>query len=235
MADGRIGNTRGMENDPRQLTETDRTRLRREPDRGRFDRDTIDAIIDTALICHLGFNDEQGRPVVIPTIHARIGDTLYVHGSAASRALRAMAKGVEVCCTITHLDGLVVARSGFASSMNYRTVMVFGPARLVDDPAEIAAALDAIVDHVLPGRVGEIRPNTSKELAATKVIALPIDEASAKVRTGGVNDEEADLGTPVWAGVVPLRIVAGEPEPSDDVPADVRVPDSVRRVIQQHP
>lgn len=222
-----------MSDDPRQLPVTDRTRLRREPDRGRFDRDTIDAIIDSAPICHLGFNDTEGRPVVIPTIHARIGDTLYVHGSAASRALRTMAKGIEVCCTITHLDGLVVARSGFASSMNYRTVMVFGTARLVDDPVEAAAALDAIVDHVLPGRTGEVRANTPKELAATKVVALAITEASAKVRTGGAHDEDIDLGTAVWAGVVPLRIVAGEPEASDDVPDGVQVPESVKRVTQR--
>lgn len=221
-----------MPND-HELPVTDRTRLRREPDRGRFDRATIDAIIDSAPICHLGFNDDEGRPVVIPTIHARIGETLYVHGSAASRAMRTTSKGVQVCCTITNLDGLVVARSGFASSMNYRTVMVFGVSRLVTDPDELAAALDAIVDHVLPGRTDEIRANTPKEIAATKVVALQIDEASAKVRTGGVHDEEVDLGTAVWAGVVPLRMVAGTPEPSDDVPAEIGVPMSVQRVVER--
>ncbi len=222
-----------MEHTTPELPVTDRTRLRREPDRGHFDRATIDAVIDSAPICHVGFTDEQGRPVVIPTIHARVGDTLYLHGSAASRALRRMAGGIEVCCTITHLDGLVVARSGFASSMNYRSVMVFGTARLVTDAAETADALDALVNHVLPGRTDEVRPNTPKEVAATKVIALALTEASAKLRTGGVQDEPEDLGTPVWAGVVPLRMVAGEPEPSADVPGDVPVPASVRRAQEK--
>ncbi len=213
------------------LPVTERTRLRRETERGCFDRSTIDAIIDTAPICHVGFTDDDGRPVVIPTIHARVGDTLYLHGSAASRALRRMAGGIDVCCTITHLDGFVVARSGFASSMNYRSVMVFGTARLVTDPAEVATALAAIVEHVLPGRKSEVRADTPKEIAATKVIALALTEASAKVRAGDPVDETADLGTPVWAGVVPLRMVADAPQPAPDVADDVPVPASVQQVL----
>jgi uncharacterized protein len=205
----------------------ERTRLRREPQRGSHDPSLIRDIIDSALICHLGLTDHDGHPLVIPTIHARVDDVLYVHGSAASRTLRRLATGIDACCTVTHLDGIVVARSGFWSSMNYRSVMIFGPARLVTDADEILLALDAIVDHVLPGRSAEIRRPTAKELAATKVIALPIDVASSKVRTGPPNDDPDDLDSLVWAGTVPLQIVAAPPVPAPNLPAGVRVPQSV--------
>lgn len=205
----------------------ERTRLRREPQRGSHDPSLIRDIIDSALICHLGLTDHDGHPLVIPTIHARVDDVLYVHGSAASRTLRRLATGIDACCTVTQLDGIVVARSGFWSSMNYRSVMVFGPARLLTDAEEILLALDAIVDHVLPGRSAEIRRPTAKELAATKVIALPIDVASSKVRTGPPNDDPDDLDPSVWAGTVPLQIVAASPVPAPNLPAGVSLPPSV--------
>lgn len=213
----------------------ERTRLRREPQRGSHDSSLIRDIIDTARICHLGLTDHDGHPLVIPTIHARVDDVLYVHGSAASRTLRRLATGIDVCCTITHLDGIVIARSGFWSSMNYRSVMVFGRARLVVEPDEAGRALDAIVDHVLPGRSAEIRRPTPRELAATKVIALPIDAASAKVRTGHPNDDPADLDSSVWAGTVPVQIVAGAPLPAPNVPPGAPVPSSVRALTSLFP
>jgi nitroimidazol reductase NimA-like FMN-containing flavoprotein (pyridoxamine 5'-phosphate oxidase superfamily) len=213
----------------------ERTRLRREPQRGSHDPSLIRDIIDTALVCHLGLTDHDGHPLVIPTIHARVDDVLYVHGSAASRTLRRLATGIDACCTISLLDGIVIARSGFWSSMNYRSVMVFGRARLVVDLDEATLALDAIVDHVLPGRSAEIRRPTRRELAATKVIALPIDAASAKVRTGPPNDDPADLDSSVWAGTAPLQIVAGAPLPAPNVPAGVPVPSSVRALTSLFP
>lgn len=211
----------------------ERARLHRKPQRGSHDPAVLHEIIDAALICHLGLADHDGHPLVVPTIHARIGDTIYVHGSAASRTLRRLAKGLDVCCTITHLDGIVAARSGFHSSMNYRSVMLFGPARLVDDGDEATQALDAIVDHILPGRSGEIRRPTAKEVAATTVIALPIDVASAKVRTGGPLDDADDVAAGGWAGVVPIRLVADAPIPSDDLAAGVAAPPSVIEIVRR--
>lgn len=210
-----------------------RTTLRREPQRGSHDAALIRDIIDATLICHLGLTDHDGHPLVVPTLHARIDDVLYVHGSAASRTLRRLATATAACCTITHIDGLVVARSGFWSSMNYRSVMIFGSARLVDDPAEAMVALDAIVDHVLPGRSAEIRRPTAKELAATKVIAMPIGEASAKVRTGDPNDDPTDLASDAWAGTIPLRLVAGEPVPAVNLPGDIPTPPSAQAARRQ--
>ena len=209
----------------------ERIRLHREPELGSHDPAVIRDIIDTALYCHLGLTDADGRPLVVPTIHARVDDTLYVHGSAASRTMRRCADGVDVCCTITHCDGVVVARSGFWSSMNYRSVMLFGAARLVDDADEKSRALDAIVEHVLPGRSAEIRRPTDKELAATKVIALPIDLASAKVRTGDPEDDPADLSGDAWAGVIPMRVVADDPVPAANLADGITVPPSVRDVV----
>lgn len=194
-----------------------RTTVRRLPERGRYDRGTVDAILDEALICHLGLVDPDGRPFVIPTIHARHGEHLYVHGSPASRALRTAAGGVEACVTVTLLDGLVLARSAFHHSMNYRSVVVYGTATKVTDPAEKEEALTAIVEHVLAGRSAGCRPPDDKELRSTLVLRLPLDEASAKVRTGGPKDDDGDLTLPVWAGVVPLRVVAGEPVADDGV------------------
>lgn len=209
---------------------TERTRLHREPERGSHDPEVIHRVIDAAPICHLGFTDHDGRPLVIPTIHARVDDTLYVHGSVAGRTIRRLAEGVDVCCTLTLVDGIVVARSAFWSSMNYRSVMVFGRSRLVDDPDELAVALDAIVERMIPGRTAEVRAATDLELRATRVIAIPLDEASAKIRTGDPNDDPADLDTEVWAGVVPLSSRFDDPVPAANLDAAVPVPDSVTRL-----
>jgi uncharacterized protein len=204
---------------------TDRTTLRRLPERGDHDPTTIAGILDEALICHLGLVDPDGRPFVIPTIHARAGDTLYVHGSPASRALRAAAAdGIECCVAVTIVDGLVLARSAFHHSMNYRSVVVYGRATRVDDLDEKLAALDAIVEHVLAGRGADSRRPNDKELRTTLVLRLPLGEASAKVRTGGPVDDEADLGLAVWAGHVPLRIVAGDPVADPNLVAGVAWP-----------
>jgi nitroimidazol reductase NimA-like FMN-containing flavoprotein (pyridoxamine 5'-phosphate oxidase superfamily) len=202
------------------LRKTDRTTLKRLPDRGSYDRETANAILDEALICHLGFVTD-GQPFVIPTIHARSGNTLYVHGSAASRMLRE-GKRAPLCATVTLLDGLVMARSAFHHSMNYRSVVVLGQAREVTDAEEKLAALRAIVEHVAAGRWDEVRWPTEAELKGTTVLALPIDEASVKVRTGPPKDDEEDYALPAWAGVIPLRIVAGDPV------ADPRLGDGIR-------
>ncbi len=221
---------------------SDRTRLRREAHLGSHDPELIRSIIDAAPMCHLGLTDHDGHPLVIPTIHARVGEQLYVHGSAASRTLRRLAEGIEVCCTITHLDGIVLARSAFWSSMNYRSVMIFGRARLVTDPEEIELALDAIVEHIAPGRSAEVRRSTPKEIGATKVLALTIDEASAKVRTGDPNDDPADLdpevgaevGADVWAGVIPVTTQFGSPIPAANLDSEVPIPASARGLLEQH-
>ena len=210
---------------------SDRTRLHRESERGSHDPAVIRAIVDAAPICHLGLTDHDGRPLVVPTIHARVEDVLYIHGSVASRTIRRLAEGIDVCCTITIVDGVVVARSAFWSSMNYRSVMVFGSSRLVEDPDERSLALDAIVDRTIPGRTAEVRAATDLELRATRVIAIPLDEASAKVRTGDPNDDPADLDGPAWAGVVPFTQQIGEPVPAANLDPDVPVPPSVQRMV----
>ena len=199
------------------VSATDRTRVRRHPERGVYDRESIDAILDEALICHVGFVVD-GQPFVIPTIHARAGDVLYLHGSTASRMLRTIGDGVDVCVTVTLLDGIVLARSVYNHSMNYRSVVVLGGARLVDDPEEKLAALEAVVEHVVPGRWADARQPNRKELKATSVLALPLDEASAKIRTGPPSDFEEDEDLPIWAGVIPLGLVADAPESSDGLP-----------------
>ncbi len=188
----------------------DRIRVKREPQRARYDRETIDAILDEALLCHLGF-EVDGQPYVIPTLHARVGDRLYVHGSAASRMLRHAASGVPVCATVTLFDGLVLARSVFNHSVNYRSVVVFGTATLVGGD-EKREALRALTEQLAPGRWDEARQPTAKELKATWILSLPLDEASAKVRTGAEEDEPEDRDLPVWAGVVPVYLAA---EPSE--------------------
>jgi nitroimidazol reductase NimA-like FMN-containing flavoprotein (pyridoxamine 5'-phosphate oxidase superfamily) len=202
---------------------TRRTEVRRLPERGAYDRDLIESIIDEALICHVGFVHE-GAPVVIPTIHARVDDTLYFHGSPASRMLRGMRSGEEICVTITLLDGLVVARAAFHNSMNYRSVVMFGVPRIVDDPAEKAMALEAVTEHVIPGRWADSRPMTDKEIKGTLVAALPISEVSAKLRSGGPKDDETDYDLPIWAGVVPLTMTPGEPVQDAELRVDVAVP-----------
>jgi len=192
------------------LEQTDRTKLKRLPKRGAFDRTTIDAILDEALICHVGFVAD-GQPYVIPTIHTRIGDALYVHGSAASRMLRALREGVDVCVTITIVDGLVLARSAFHHSMNYRSVVVFGRASVIENRKEKIAALLALSEHMIPGRWKDVREPNESELQQTTVLSLPIDEASAKIRTGPPLDDEEDYDLPIWAGVIPLQMTAGDP------------------------
>jgi len=204
---------------------TDRTRLRRKADRGSHDRAVIEAILDEALICHVGFAVD-GRPSVIPMIHARVDDRLYLHGAAGNHLLRALADGIEVCVTVTLLDGLVLARSAFHHSMNYRSVVIFGAAERVDDADEKLRAVEAVVEHVVPGRCGDTRPPTPEELRATLVVRIPISEASAKIRTGPPIEEPADLDLDHWAGELPLRLTPGTPVPDGDVRAPV--PDHVQ-------
>jgi nitroimidazol reductase NimA-like FMN-containing flavoprotein (pyridoxamine 5'-phosphate oxidase superfamily) len=187
------------------IEQTERTRLRRLPKRGAFDRKTIYPILDEAFICHVGFVVE-GQPYVIPTGFARIGDDLYIHGSSASRMLRNIAKGIDVCVTVTLLDGLVLARSAFHHSMNYRSVVILGKAELVEDADEKNKALEAFTEHIIPGRWAEVRWPTELELKATSVLKLPIEEASAKIRTGDPIDDEEDYEMDVWAGVLPLKL-----------------------------
>jgi hypothetical protein len=205
---------------------TARTTLKRLPDRGVFDRAAVNAILDEGLLCHVGFVVE-GQPFVIPTIYARVGERLYVHGSAASRMLRTLAQGVEACLTVTLLDGLVLARSAFHHSVNYRSVVVLGRARLVEDEAERRAALDAIVEHVVPGRGSAVRGPSAKELRATSVLRLDLVEVSAKVRTGPPLDDEEDIARDCWAGVLPLRLAPGTPVPDPRLPAGRGVPPEV--------
>jgi nitroimidazol reductase NimA-like FMN-containing flavoprotein (pyridoxamine 5'-phosphate oxidase superfamily) len=207
-----------------QIVPTDRTKVRRLPKRAHYERDLIDGIIDEALSCHVGFAID-GRPWVVPTIHARIDDRLYLHGAVANHMLKSLAGGIEACVTITLIDGLVLARSAFHHSMNYRSVMVFGRASSVHDTDEKRAALHALVEHVVPGRMTDARPPSASELRTTTVLRLPIDEASAKVRTGGPVDDEEDMPLAIWAGQLPVSTVYGAPiaEP-DTIPT---VPDYV--------
>lgn len=202
---------------------SERTRVRRLPERGAYDRETIDAILDEALICHLAWV-QDGEPRVIPTIHARSGDTLYVHGSNASRTLRGTKEGAPVAAEVTLLDGLVLARSAFHHSMNYRSVVVYGHAREVTDPDEKFAAQRALVDHVAHGRADDARLPNQRELDQTTILAIPIEEASAKIRTGPPKDDAEDMDLPIWAGVLPLRTIPGAPEPDPELPGDVEPP-----------
>jgi len=189
---------------------TPRTTLGRHPERGTHERETVNQILDEGFVCHVGFVSD-GQPYVIPTGYARVGDDIYIHGSAASRMLRNLEKGIEMCVTVTLLDGLVMARAAFSHSMNYRSVVVLGKATLVEDAEEKMAALQAITEHIVPGRWAETRWPTPQELKATSVLKLPLAEASAKIRTGGPKDKEEDLTFPVWAGVLPFSLVPGDP------------------------
>lgn len=198
-----------------------RTRLRRAPGRGHHDRETIDAILDAGFMCHLGFVHD-GHPTVVPTIYGRDGDTVYVHGSVASRAMQA--DELDVCLTVTHVDGVVLARSAFHHSINYRSVMVMGVARRVTDRDEMLHGLRVTTEQVVPGRWAHTRPPSRKEEAATAVLALPLDLASAKIRAEGVNDDPEDMTLPHWAGVVPMATVVGAPQPDPALPADMNVP-----------
>jgi nitroimidazol reductase NimA-like FMN-containing flavoprotein (pyridoxamine 5'-phosphate oxidase superfamily) len=189
---------------------TPRTTVKRHADRGTYDRETIRGIVDEALFCHLAVVVD-GAPRVIPTIHARIGDVLYVHGSKASRTLKALKEGAEGCVAITLLDGLVLARSAFNHSMNYRSVVVYGALREVSDPDEKWQAQQALVEHVVPGRSADARMPSEKELRQTTILAISLEEASAKVRAGPPIDAEEDYELPVWAGEIPLDLVPGPP------------------------
>jgi nitroimidazol reductase NimA-like FMN-containing flavoprotein (pyridoxamine 5'-phosphate oxidase superfamily) len=205
------------------FTPTGRSALKRLPKRGEYARGSVYQILDEGLICHVGFVVE-GQPFVIPTGYARAGDTLYIHGSQASRMLRALKVGIDVCVTVTLLDGMVMARSAFHHSMNYRSVVVFGRAVAVEDSEEKLEALRALTEHLAPGRWDETRQPTEGEMRATLVLALRLEEASAKVRMGPPVDDEEDYALPVWAGVVPLRVVAGEPIPDPRLPQGVEPP-----------
>ena len=195
----------------RETPPSERTRVKRHPERGAYDRATIDGILDEALFCHVGYVAD-GHPRVIPTIHARVADTLYVHGSNASRTLRTIKGGDEVCIVTTLLDGLVLARSAFMHSMNFRSVVVYGRTREVSDREEKWMAQKALVDHVCAGRSDQVRMPTDDELRQTTILAVPLEEASAKLRTGPPKDDEADYDLPVWAGVLPMATVPQTPQ-----------------------
>ena len=203
-----------------EITTTERTELKRIPERGHFDRDTVNAIIDEAMICHVGIVDEDGRPVVIPTFHGRDGDDLLIHGSAASRLLRT-ARNSEISVAITLIDSLVVARSAFHHSANYRSVVLFGVPKQIADDGEAYRALDVLVEALIPGRSGEVRPHTRNEIKATSVLRLPITEASAKIRNGPPVDDEEDMDTEVWAGLLPIHTTFGEPSIAEDMRMDL--------------
>ncbi len=200
-----------------------RTRVKRLPARGAYDRETIYAILDEAFICHVGFVVD-GQPYVIPTAFARMGDDLYIHGSSASRMLRNLAKGVDVCITVTLVDGLVLARSAFHHSINYRSVVILGKAMLVEEAEEKYAVLEAFTEHIVPGRWPEIRWPNELELKATSVLKLPIAEASAKIRTGDPKDDDEDYAINVWAGVVPLAHISGHPTPDSKLDENIEPP-----------
>jgi uncharacterized protein len=195
---------------PEHVATSDRTRIVREPQRAVYDRELIYKILDEGFVCHVGFTAD-GQTFVIPTMYARVGDALYFHGSAASRMLRGVSTGLNVCITVTLADGLVLARSIFNHSMNYRSAVALGNASIVDEPEEKLDALRAFTEKILPGRWSDARQPNEKELKATSILRLPLTEISAKVRTGGVEDDAEDYALPVWAGVVPLRLVADAP------------------------
>ena len=210
-----------------ELPRTQRTTLKRLPQRGSFERQEINEILDEGFICHVGFVID-GQSFVIPTGYARIGDTLIIHGSQASRMLRQLGKGIDVCVTVTLVDGLVLARSAFHHSMNYRSVVVFGHARVIEEDAEKIAALEALSEHIVPGRWDEVRGPNDRELQLTTVLAIPLSEASAKVRTGPPVDDEEDYDLPVWAGIIPLRMVANEPIADPRLGTDTPTPKYAR-------
>ena len=207
---------------------TEKTRVKRLHERGHYDRETVYAILDAGFICHVGYLIDD-QPYVTPTSYWREGDRVYWHGSSASRMLRTISKGIKVCLTVTHVDGLVLARSGFHSSINYRAVMAFGEAEVIADEAHKRAALEAFVEHVTPGRWAMMRPVTSQELKGTTVLSMELSEVSAKVRTGPPKDDEEDYALPIWAGVLPLKLVGLPPEPDPRLTASVPVPEHAKR------
>lgn len=208
---------------PEPFTPTERTQVVREPQRGVYDRDEIYKILDEGMVCHVGFTAD-GQPYVIPTLYARVGDAVYFHGSAASRMLRGLSAGARVCVTVTLTDGIVLARSIFNHSMNYRSVVALGKATTVDEPCDKLEALRAFSEKILPGRWEDARKPNAQELKATSILRLPLTEISAKVRSGPPLDDEPDLPLPIWAGVIPVRLVAGEPIREDQCSPDIPVP-----------
>ena len=211
---------------------TPRTQVRRLPQRGIYDKSQVYAILDEGYLCHVGFAID-GQPYVIPTGYARLGDEIFIHGSAASRMLRALGDGIDVCVTVTLVDGFVLSRSAFHHSMNYRSVVMLGRARVLADPAEKMIALRRFTNHILPGRFEEVRPPSDAELKGTMVLALPLQEVSAKVRKGPPVEEQEDIERPVWAGVVPLHTHLGAPEPMDDLVPGVPEIDRKRFQLNQ--
>jgi nitroimidazol reductase NimA-like FMN-containing flavoprotein (pyridoxamine 5'-phosphate oxidase superfamily) len=219
-----------------QYTPTERTVPTRAPQRASYDKEVVHAILDEGWVCHLGFV-RGDAPVVLPTIYARVGERLYLHGSTGSRPMRAAGAshgeepGLPVCVTVTHVDGVVLARSAFHHSVNYRSVVVHGTAHQVTDPEEQRLALDALVDHVVPGRSRESRPANKKELAATMVVRVDLTEVSAKIRTGGANDDPEDLGLPHWAGVLPLRKGYEAPLPHEALAPGTELPAHITALL----
>jgi nitroimidazol reductase NimA-like FMN-containing flavoprotein (pyridoxamine 5'-phosphate oxidase superfamily) len=209
-----------------QIPQTPRTTLKRLPKRGSHERETINQILDEGFICHVGFALD-GKPFVIPTGYARLGDNLIIHGSQASRMLRELKNGVDVCVTVTLIDGLVLARSAFHHSMNYRSVLIFGRASLIEDHDAKLAALFALSENMIAGRWQEVREPTEAELQQTTVLSLPIDEASAKIRTGPPLDDEEDYALKVWAGVLPMKIATDDAIADPRLPTDIEVPEYV--------
>jgi uncharacterized protein len=207
--------------------QTERTRIYRKPGRGSYDRDLVHSILDEALTCHVGFV-QDGQPFVIPTIHARVGETLFLHGAKGNRMLKALIDGTPCCVTVTLVDELVLARAALHHSLNYRSVMVLGEAREVTDPEEKERGLRTVVNHIAPGRPEEIRGADETDLKSTRVLAIPIEEASAKVRTGPPIDEEKDLELPSWAGQLPLTSGTGDPIPAPDLDGNPAIPDSIK-------
>lgn len=216
-----------------QYPKTDLNTVHRLAKRAHYDAETVHAIIDSAYICHVGFADENGQPFVVPTIHARHDETIYLHGSKASRMLKRLGEGVPLCLTFTHLDGLVLARSTFHSSMNYRSAMVFGTGREVTEREEKRFGMACVTEHLMAGRWQDSRPTTDKEVDATSIIAVQIESASAKVRTGGALDDEEDYALPLWAGVIPVSLRLGTPIDDERLPEGVPVPEYVQRSIAE--
>lgn len=213
------------------ISQTPRTTLKRLPQRGSYNRQLINQILDEAFVCHVGFIVD-GQPLVIPTGYARAGDNLLIHGSQASRMLRHLSEGIDVCLTVTLIDGLVLARSAFHHSMNYRSVVVFGRATTIEDPVEKTAALFALSEHMIPSRWADVRKPNQRELEQTTVLSLPITEASAKVRTGPPLDDDEDYALDVWAGVIPLKLVAESPIADSRLPKQIEAPDYAQKFVR---
>jgi uncharacterized protein len=224
---------KNLNNPESRLPITERTKIKRIPKRAEYERDVIHQILDEALICHVGFVAD-GQPFVIPTAYGRIEDKFYIHGSPASRMLRSLSNGIEVCVTVTLVDGLVLARSAFHHSMNYRSVVIFGTANIVNTAEEKLEALRAFTEHVVRGRWSEVRQPSHQELQGTLVLSLPLNEASAKVRTGPPLDDEGDYSLPVWAGVLPLQLSTLSPIPDSRLLSDTALPEYVQKYTRVH-